>query len=209
MYRIVLLTNLLFVFSCYEERKIPYYNNPDFSPLFVSNKNDVDNIITHKIGDFSFVDQNKKVISQNDIEKKIHIANFIFTSCTSICPSMTNNMKIVDSAFHNNSRVKILSYSVTPWIDTPDRFKSYTKEYNISSENWHFLTGSKNDIYKLARESYFAEESLGFSRDSTDFLHTEFFILVDGNKRIRGVYNGTLKLEALQAVEDIKELLNN
>ncbi len=101
----------------------------------------------------------------------------------------------------------MLSYSVTPWIDTPDKLLDYVKFNDIKTNNWQFLTGSKNDIYSLARESYFAEESIGFSKDSTDFLHTEYFILVDKNKRIRGVYNGTLMLESKQVVEDIKILL--
>ena len=122
---------------------------------------------------------------------------------------MTNNMKLVESAFANNPEVKILSYSVTPWIDTPEKLKSYIKQNEIKSENWHFLTGNKSEIYKLARESYFAEESLGFSKDSTDFLHTEYFILVDKEKRIRGIYNGTLALEAMQAVKDIEALLKS
>jgi protein SCO1/2 len=103
--------------------------------------------------------------------------------------------------------VKILSFSVTPWIDNPKKLKTYSKRYNIENKNWHFLTGSKSEIYRLARMSYFAEKTLGFTKDSTDFLHTEYFILVDKNKNIRGVYNGTLALEAKQIVEDIKTLL--
>ena len=77
---------------------------------------------------------------------------------------------------------------------------------SIKNTNWHFLTGSKSAIYQLARKSYFAEEDIGFSKDSTEFLHTEHFILVDKNKRIRGIYNGTLTLEMQKLLEDIKTL---
>tara|TARA_B100001250_G_scaffold220600_1_gene189252 strand:- start:272 stop:916 length:645 start_codon:yes stop_codon:yes gene_type:complete len=187
--------------------QIPYYNTPDFTPIFLSENQELKNTITHQISDFSFVNQNKQIITNKEIEGKVHVANFMFTSCTSICPDMTGNMKLVEEAFFNDERVTVLSYSVTPWIDTPDKLLDYVKFNDIKTNNWHFLTGSKNDIYSLARESYFAEESIGFSKDSTDFLHTEYFILVDKNKRIRGVYNGTLMLESKQVVEDIKILL--
>jgi len=187
--------------------QIPYYNTPDFTPTFLSENQELKNTITHQISDFSFVNQYKQIITNKEIEGKVHVANFIFTSCTSICPDMTGNMKLVEEAFFNDERVAVLSYSVTPWIDTPDKLLDYVKFNDIKTNNWHFLTGSKNDIYSLARESYFAEESIGFSKDSTDFLHTEYFILVDKNKRIRGVYNGTLMLESKQVVEDIKILL--
>ena len=187
--------------------QIPYYNTPDFTPTFLSENQELQNTITHQISDFSFVNQYKQIITNKEIEGKVHVANFMFTSCTSICPDMTGNMKLVEEAFFNDERVAVLSYSVTPWIDTPDKLLDYVKFNDIKTNNWHFLTGSKNDIYSLARESYFAEESIGFSKDSTDFLHTEYFILVDKNKRIRGVYNGTLMLESKQVVEDIKILL--
>ena len=187
--------------------QIPYYNTPDFTPTFLSENQELKNAITHQISDFSFVNQYKQIITNKEIEGKVHVANFMFTSCTSICPDMTGNMKLVEEAFFNDERVAVLSYSVTPWIDTPDKLLDYVKFNDIKTNNWHFLTGSKNDIYSLARESYFAEESIGFSKDSTDFLHTEYFILVDKNKRIRGVYNGTLMLESKQVVEDIKILL--
>ena len=187
--------------------QIPYYNTPDFTPIFLSENQELKNAITHQISDFSFVNQYKQIITNKEIEGKVHVANFMFTSCTSICPDMTGNMKLVEEAFFNDERVAVLSYSVTPWIDTPDKLLDYVRFNDIKTNNWHFLTGSKNDIYSLARESYFAEESIGFSKDSTDFLHTEYFILVDKNKRIRGVYNGTLMLESKQVVEDIKILL--
>ena len=102
--------------------------------------------------------------------------------------------------------MKILSFSVTPWIDDSKKLLDYASFYQIKSNNWHFLTGDKSKIYDLARRSYFAEEDFGFTKDSTDFLHTEHFILVDQNKKIRGIYNGTLRLEAEQLVKDIAVL---
>ena len=213
MYRIVflLLSSLLFL-NCSNKKieavDLPYYNEPDFTPIFIADKSEAESKIKHTIANFSFLDQDSTLISQKVIEGKIHIANFIFTTCGSICPKMTTNLKIVNDSLKNHSDIVLLSYSVTPWIDKPAILKKYKAKNGITNPNWHFLTGSKNDIYKLARKSYFAEEDIGFSKDSTEFLHTEHFILVDKNKRIRGIYNGTLALEMQQMLDDIKTLEN-
>lgn len=162
--------------------------------------------ITHRIGTFQFINQHNKTIDQSVIENKIHVANFIFTSCGSICPVLTENMKLVQGAFGSDEKVVMISFSVTPWIDDVARLNAYAERNDIRSKNWHLLTGKKSEIYTLARQSYFAEENLGFTKDSTEFLHTEHILLVDPSKRIRGIYNGTLKFDILQLIEDIKLL---
>ncbi|GAB3771299.1 SCO family protein [Spirosoma horti] len=187
--------------------ELPYYNTPDFSPIFVKSASELAEKIPHTISNFSFRDQNGVTISEKDIEGKIHVADFFFTSCGRICPLMTRHMKLVEKAFPDNKNVVLLSYSVTPWIDSIGRLKAYSRANNIQAKNWHLLTGSKSAIYQLARQSYFAEEELGFSKDSTEFLHTEHFLLVDKQKRIRGIYNGTLELEMQQLIADIRSLL--
>jgi len=204
------LRNLSIVFlmaSCSSApvSELPYYNTPDFTPLFLTEKQAAETVI-HSIPDFAFLDQNESLFSSKSLDNKIHVANFIFTTCSGICPNMTSNMKIAENAFFNDSLVKILSFSVTPWIDDSKKLLDYAAFYQIKSNNWHFLTGDKSKIYDLARKSYFAEEDFGFTKDSTDFLHTEHFILVDQNKKIRGIYNGTLQLEAEQLVKDIAVL---
>ncbi|MCX6228912.1 MAG: SCO family protein [Bacteroidia bacterium] len=213
MYRIVfLLLGSLCLLSCAERKLqpivLPYYNEPDFTPLFIKNKQSVKDSITHTIGDFSFLNQDSNLVTQQVIENKIHVANFIFTTCGSICPVMTKNMKIVSDSLANDPNLIFLSFSVTPWIDKPIVLKKYKARNEITNQNWEFLTGHKSDIYKLARQSYFAEEDLGFTKDSTEFLHTEHFILVDKSKRIRGIYNGTLALEMQALIADIKTLQN-
>jgi protein SCO1/2 len=185
---------------------LPYYNTPDFTPVFIESADGVAEKIPHTIGDFAFRDQNNATISQKDIEGKIHVADFFFTSCGVICPTMTKHLKMVEKAFPNDKNLVLLSYSVTPWIDSVARLKKYSEANGIQSKNWHLLTGRKSEIYQLARQSYFAEEELGFSKDSTEFLHTEHFLLVDKQKRIRGIYNGTLELEMQQLIADIKTL---
>ena len=211
MYRIVfLLLNSVLLFSCSEKKdkviRLPYYNEPDFTPVFIKNSKEVNEKITHTIANFSFLNQDNNVITQKDFEGKIHVANFIFTSCGSICPVMTRNFKLVSDSLKDDPNLVLLSYSVTPWIDSPAVLKRYKERNKIDNPNWYFLTGNKNEIYKLARQSYFAEEDIGFSKDSSEFLHTEHFILVDKTKRIRGIYNGTLALEMQKIIEDIKTL---
>ena len=214
MFRIVFLVIISWlIIGCKQSQsdsfKLPYYNEPTFTPIFVKDSTKIEKEISHKINDFSFLNQDSVFINQNDIEGKIHIANFIFTTCGSICPVMTRNLKIVNDSLSSEKNLVLLSYSVTPWIDSHKVLKNYKSDYGINNTNWHFLTGNKNAIYQLARQSYFAEEDIGFSKDSTEFLHTEHFILVDKTKRIRGIYNGTLTLEMKQLVEDYKILKAN
>lgn len=199
--RIVLMLPIAFLLcnSCTQPAKeqLPYYNTPDFTPEFNPGN------AAHTIGDFSFTDQYGQTIGSNDVKGKIHVANFFFTRCGSICPPMMDNMQTVQQNFSTDTCLVILSFSVTPWSDSVPRLKEYADGRGIKSSNWHLLTGSKSAIYTLARKSYFAEESFGFNRDSTEFLHTEHFLLVDKQQRIRGIYNGTLRLEVEQLIKDI------
>ena len=198
---------VLFIFylfsSCnIEGEQLPFYISPDFTPTFEEPKTG-----SHKIKNFVFTNQDSLPFGSDNLNGKIHVANFMFTSCTNICPIMTTNMTEVEKVFANNQNIHLVSFTVTPWIDNPGLLKRYKKEFTMNSSNWNFLTGNKSDIYRLARKSYFAEEEIGFTKDSTDFLHTEHFLLVDKTMRIRGVYNGTLRLEMQQLIKDI-HLLN-
>lgn len=189
-----------------QKDQMPYFNTPDFTPCFFNTREDAAAQITHRIGDFALTDQNGETFSHLDLTGKIHVADFFFTACGSICPRMTNHMKLIDKAFHNDTNVVLLSYSVTPWQDSVAVLSTYAANNGISSANWHLLTGPKSEIYTLARQSYFAEQELGFTKDSTEFLHTEHFILVDETGRIRGIYNGTIQLDVEQLVADIELL---
>ena len=195
--------------GCFDKSEVlPYYKTPDFMPHFISNKEEAHEEINHTVADFKAFDQNNLIITHGHIEGKVHVANFMFTRCTSICPIMTNHLKIIEKAYFNHKEVSILSFSVTPWSDSIAVLKSFANSYGIKSKNWHFLSGKTEEIYELARKSYFAEKELGFTKDSTDFLHTEHVLLVDKTKRIRGIYNATLKLDMKQLKEDISNLLD-
>ena len=187
---------------------LPYYNTPDFTPIFLD-KNEAKKLIYHSISDFEFESDKDIKISKKTLKNKVHVASFIFTQCTSICPVMINNLKVLEKKYEKSDDFAILSFSVTPWIDSVQKLKSFVKDNDIKMKNWYFLTGEKSKIYKLARKSYFAEENLGFTKDSSDFLHTEHVILVDKKLKIRGIYNSTLPLEIKNLSADIDILLKN
>lgn len=183
--------------------ELPYYNTPDFSPLWLS-QTEAEKI--HTISDFSFTNQDGKQVNRNSINGKIYLANFFFTVCPGICPTMTRNLLKVQQAFSTEDDVKLISYSVMPWADTTAALKSYEKSFNIQNGKWELLNGKTSEIYELARKSYFAEEEAGYNSDSTEFLHTEHVLLIDKKGHIRGVYNGTLPLDSDRMIEDIKIL---
>ncbi|TAE21751.1 MAG: SCO family protein [Cytophagales bacterium] len=188
---------------------LPYYNTPDFTPVWVNDARSLDQTITHRIADFRFTDQTGQSVTQETVAGRVHVANFFFTACPSICPKMTNLLRAVQDTFERDNRVVLLSYSVTPWLDSVPRLRQYAQQKGVRATQWHLLTGERGKLYDLARRSYFAEEAIGFTRDSTEFLHTEHLILVDQNRRIRGVYNGTMPLEIDKLIGDIRVLLED
>ena len=171
------------------EKMLPIYSPRDINPELVdSTVQHIGN--DHKIADFAFTNQNGKIITQKDYENTIYVADFFFTTCPTICPKMTDNMVWLQNQLKNNPKVKLLSFSVTPDIDTPEVLKKYALEKGVDDVRWNLVTGNKKDIYYLARKSYLAVKT-GKPEELYDMVHTENFILVDKNKRIRGFYDGT------------------
>ena len=171
------------------EKMLPIYSPRDINPELVdSTVQHIGN--DHKIADFAFTNQNGKVITQKDYENTIYVADFFFTTCPTICPKMTDNMVWLQNQLKNNPEVKLLSFSVTPDIDTPEVLKEYALEKGVDDSKWNLVTGDKKEIYYLARKSYLAVKT-GKPEDIYDMVHTENFILIDKNKRIRGFYDGT------------------
>lgn len=178
------------IYSLQTPKKIlPIYSPRDINPELVdSTVQHIGN--DHKIADFSFFNQNGKIITQKDYENKIYVADFFFTTCPTICPKMTNNMVWLQNQLKKYPDVKLLSFSVTPDIDTPEVLKKYALEKGVDDSKWNLVTGDKSAIYYLARKSYLAVKT-GKPDELYDMVHTENFILVDKNKRIRGFYDGT------------------
>ena len=185
---------------------MPFINKPDYTPEWI-NKNDQAYATIHRIPAFSFTDQNGKTVTEKTVDGKIYVADFIFTRCGSICQKMTNNMSLIQEKFKSNNDVLLLSHSVTPEMDSVPVLKKYANEKGVISGKWYLLTGNQEDIYRLAKKEYYAGDTIGYYQTGNEFLHTENFILVDKLRRIRGVYNGTLPLEAERLMDDIATLL--
>ena len=159
----------------------------------------------HKISNFNLVNQNGNNISQEFYHNKIYVADFFFTTCPSICPIMTNNMLKVQEKIKNDPNVLIVSFSVDPKTDSVAQLKKYAKEKGVDDLKWNLLTGDKKQIYDLARKSFFVAE-IGEDSDSNDIIHTENFVLVDPDKRIRGFYDGTNLDEIKNLISDLSLL---
>jgi len=185
-----------------ENETLPFFNTPDWTPEWIE-KTDSQYQQVHQIPEFNFKDQEGNTISNKTVNGKIYIANFFFTSCRGICPKMTSNMYLLQEAFKLDTTILFLSHSVTPDIDSIAVLKKYAIENKVNSKQWHLLTGAKKDIYALAKQQYFAGDTIGYYQTGNEFLHTENFILVDQKQRIRGVYNGTLLVEIERIKEDI------
>lgn len=195
-----------FFISCSEKKEaVPFYGTADYTALW--NVSAYEKQSLHKIPLFDFMDQNDEHVTSSQLNRKIYLANFFFTSCKSICPKMTRNIKTVYEHFKGNDHVAFLSFSVMPETDSTLRLKQFAEQNGITGDQWHLLTGNASAIYTLARKGYFIEEANGLSKDSTEFLHTENIVLIDGDAHIRGLYNGTLSLDVQRMIKDIEILL--
>ena len=160
----------------------------------------------HKIKSFEFLNQNGEKISEKDYEGFIYVADFFFTTCPSICPIMTNNMVKIQNYIKDKKKVKLLSFSVTPDIDSVPVLKEYSIKKGVDDKYWNLLTGDKSKIYSLARKSFLVVKE-NVESDSHSMIHTENFVLVDREKRIRGFYDGTDDTDMQVLKEDIGILL--
>ncbi len=158
----------------------------------------------HTIADFKLVNQNGDTITQEYYKDKIYVADFFFTTCTSICVPMGEHMVELQKALRKDQEVLLLSHTVTPEIDTVAQLKNYAKKKGVNDAKWNLVTGPKKEIYDLARKSYLAAKDVPYNK--YDLVHTENFVLVDKKRRIRGFYDGTDAEAIKQLLEDIKVL---
>lgn len=198
------VTLSLFYSALKPAKTLPIYNPSDVNPELVDTTIQYKSKY-HTIADFSFVNQNGKIITQKEYEGKIYVADFFFTTCGSICPKMTTNMVDIQKAVANNPDVKLLSHSVFPETDSVPALKAYAKKYGVIDSKWNLVTGDKKEIYTMARKSYLAVK-LGRPDQLYDMVHTENFVLVDKKRRVRGFYDGTKKEDIKRLIEDINWL---
>jgi len=160
----------------------------------------------HTISNFSLTNQNGQTVTQDTYKGKIYVADFFFTTCQTICPIMTSNMVELQDKLANNPNVLLLSHTVMPEIDTVAQLKKYAIQKKVNAAQWNLVTGSKQEIYDLARKQYLvAKEN---PDDPLGLVHTENFVLIDTQKRIRGFYDGTQTQEIDRILHDIGVLQN-
>jgi protein SCO1 len=157
---------------------------------------------------FRFVDQDGKLVTEKDVLGKVYVAEYFFTTCEGVCPKMNRNMKTIYEAHKNNDGFLILSHTVDPDTDSVGRMKAYADSLGVSGSKWFFLTGRKDSLYNAARVSYLLDDPKNNSVKIEDqFLHTQFFALVDKQGRVRKIYDGLKKDEISELNKDISKLM--
>ncbi len=158
----------------------------------------------HVIQDYDLTDHNGKSATDGALENKITVVDFFFTHCPVVCPKMTRSMKRVQQTFSDKENLQLLSFTVDPERDNPERLRDYRKKMDIG-RNWTMITGSKKEIYRLARNSFKIVATDG-DGGPDDFIHSELLVLIDKNKQIRGYYNGTIPSEVNDLLRDFQRL---
>lgn len=180
--------------------RLPYFGERELA----SNGKDT---IYHSVKPFSFINQEGKVITDKDYEGKIYVADYFFTTCKSICPKMATELLRVQEKFeYTKGIVQILSHTVNPENDSVPVLKAYADMIHAKTDMWNFVTGDKKQLYDMARESYMVNAMEG-DGGPDDFIHSELFILVDKEKHIRGIYDGTDIKAVNDLLDDIKVLI--
>lgn len=158
---------------------------------------------------FSFVRHDGRPVTEKDVAGKVYIAEYFFTTCKGICPKMNRNMVKIYEELKSEPDFLILSHTVDPDTDSIPTLKRYADSLGADVRNWWFLTGTKESLYKAARESYLLDDPKNSSKNITEqFLHTQFFALVDRNGQVRGIYDGLKKEELEQLLADTRIVLN-
>jgi protein SCO1/2 len=159
----------------------------------------------HVVKDFSLLNQYKEVVTQQATQNKIYVANFFFATCQSICPAMNSQLGRVQQAEKDDADFLILSHTVNPMHDTAEVLFEYAGKYGAQKNKWHFLTGDKKAIYTLAKQDYLVN-ALEDDGTPEGFIHSEALLLIDKQKRIRGIYDGTDSLQVNKLINDISIL---
>lgn len=203
--RFVFLSVLvLFILSCQDEKKekhLPYFGVHDIIE---------GDTVYYTVPKFHFINQDSMRITHHDVEGKVYIADFFFTTCPSICPAKTRQLSRIQDSLRVHhllgTQVKIISHTVDPDHDTPAVLKQYAQNHGIDTRNWYLVTEEKEYLYRMAKQGYMATAFADADAEG-GFFHTDQFVLLDGERHIRGFYDGTDTDQVNQLWEDILELL--
>ena len=193
------LISLFILASCNSE-SLPYIGRTDIDPE--TNKE-----TKHTVSSFSFMNQDSILITEDYLKNKITVVDFFFTTCPTICPEMTKNMRGLQEEWKENKSIQFLSHTVDPKTDTPKKLKGFANFFKADTKNWNFVTGKKSELYDLGFHSYMV------TTDEDDiapggFIHSSLFILVDGDLHIRGIYDGLEEEELTKLNKDVTLLIN-
>lgn len=195
---IVASTLILFSACKPKQQPLPIFGERDFNGT---------DTVYHTIAPFSFVDQDSLTVTNDTFAGKMYVADFFFTTCRTICPIMKTQMKRVYDATANDPDVLILSHTIDPEFDDVPRLNKFAAMLGVTSDRWHFVTGKKDSIYKIAQTSYFVTAREDRS-EQDGFIHNGAFLLIDKNKHIRGKYDGTREADVDRLLKDIEKLRN-
>lgn len=208
-YLVLIGTVLMMANGCSSDRteeRLPILGRKEVQTKMIDGKEVLDTIY-HTIGNFSFVNQDSLVITQEDFEGKVYVADFFFTSCPTICPVMKSEMLRVYETFQGKDEVLLLSHTIDPEYDTVALLKDYAERLGVENhDKWHFVTGEKEDIYEIGQGDYMVT-AMEDEDEPGGFLHSGAFILVDQHRRVRGIYDGTKEAEVDKLIQDIPRLL--
>ncbi|MBK6936269.1 MAG: SCO family protein [Chitinophagaceae bacterium] len=174
---------------------IPGFNKKRFPPISY-------------IRPFSFINQDGQAVTEKDVAGKVYVASFFFTTCTSICPPMNNNLKKVYEKYKDEKDFLLLSHTCMPEIDSAEILRKFADKMNVDTKKWIFLTGRKDSLYNMARVSYTIDDPQKvLTKIEDDFIHTQHWALVDRNGDVRKIYDGLKNAEVEQLIKDIPKYL--
>lgn len=188
---------------------VPRYYVADSLRTIEKNGKQVEDTVFHTVQDFTLTNQLGQPVSLKDFPDKVILVDFFFTSCPSICPTLTQHLKRIQDAYgkvKNDTLLQILSFSIDPERDSVPRLLEYGAKYKVNPDNWSLLTGDKKTIYNLARNEFFVPAVQQGDGGPDDFIHTEKFVLLDKYRHIRGYYNGLDTTDLARLVNDISVL---
>jgi len=198
MFRLIFCIVLsIVIFSCVpKEKPLPIFGQREILDR---------DTVYHTIARFQFVDQDSALVTNDTFKDQIYVSDFFFTSCRTICPIMKTQMLRVYEQTADLPDVKFLSHSIDPEYDTVGLLHEFAKRLGVSSDRWHFVTGIKDSIYKIAQTSYFAT-AMEDKTEPDGFIHSGAFLLIDKDQRLRGKYDGTKEEDVNRLLADIKRL---
>lgn len=202
----LLLSAMTILSACQDQKKLPILGERE--PFEVRNADGSISIDTlyKTIPKFSFLNQDSTLITNDTFKDKIYIADFFFTSCSTICPTMHRNMKAIFEQYKDNANIMFLSHTIDFKYDKPSVLKKYANKLGVDGEQWQFAYGTKDSVYKIAEKDYL----VAVMEDSTskeNYVHQGWLVLIDKHRRIRGAYDGTNDQQVAQLKKDIPVLL--